>query len=68
MKSVEFYRWILPPDAWHKKPHLSSWRMSRVEAERRYPGAEPDLSTREVRTGPDSMLEPADSPLVKIRK
>lgn len=50
---VEFYNWLLPPDAWNKKPRLSRWKMSRQEAEKRYPGAEPDLSTREVRDCPE---------------
>lgn len=57
MKPVEFYFWWLPPDAWHKTRHLSSWRMSRAEAERQYPGAEPDLSTLEVRNCPETPEE-----------
>lgn len=53
MKQVEFYNWVLPPDAWNKKPHLSRWKMSREEAEKRYPGATPDERTREVRDCPE---------------
>jgi len=57
MQPVEFFRWWLPPDAWHRKRHLSSWRMSRAEAQKRYPGAEPDLSSREVRECPEDAGE-----------
>jgi hypothetical protein len=48
MPQVEFFRWLLPPDKWNKRPHLSRWKMSREEAEKRYPGATPDLMSREV--------------------
>lgn len=54
MKQVEFFNWVLPPDNWNKRPHLSRWKMSRAEAERRYPGATPDERTREVRDLPDN--------------
>ena len=53
MKSVDFYKWWLPPNPWHKKRHLSSWTMTREYAEKTYPGAEPDLSTLEVRWCPE---------------
>ena len=57
MKQVEFYRWWLPPDRMNKKPRLSSWKMSREEAEKRYPGATPDERTREVRDCPETPEE-----------
>ena len=57
MKQVEFFNWLLPPDAWNKKPRLSSWKMSAEEAQARYPGATPDLTSREVR----NCLEPAEN-------
>lgn len=54
MKSVEFYRWFLPPDRMNKKPRLSSWKMSAQEAQARYPGATPEPTSREVREVPDA--------------
>ena len=57
MKQVEFFNWNLPPDAWNKKPHLSGWKMSREDAQQRYPGATPDQWTREVRKCPETPEE-----------
>ena len=57
MKEVEFFRWWLPPNAWHKQRHLSGWTMDRAYAEKTYPGAEPELSTREVRMCPEDNAE-----------
>lgn len=57
MKEVEFFRWMLPPDAWRKKPGPSSYKMSREEAQKRHPGAEPILSTRELRSCPETLAE-----------
>lgn len=48
MKDVEYFFWMLPPDAWRKKPHPSRWKMSREEAAKRGL-TEPVLSSREVR-------------------
>lgn len=53
MKQVEFYRWWLPPDRMNAKPRLSTWKMSREDAEAGYPGATPDLTSREVRNCPE---------------
>lgn len=49
---VEYFRWMLPPDAWCKRPHKSRWDMTREDAERNYPGATPILATRNVRSLP----------------
>ncbi len=49
MKQVEFFKWMLPPDIWRKKPSPSRHYMSREEAAERYPTATPIESTREVR-------------------
>jgi hypothetical protein len=57
MKLTEFFYWWLPPDAWSKKPRLSKWKMTRDEAEKRHPGATPDLSSREVRECPETPQE-----------
>lgn len=49
---VEFFRWMLPPSPWSKRPYASTWDMTREEAEKNHPGATPILSTRTVRALP----------------
>lgn len=49
MPDDEFFTFTLPPDAWRKKPVTSPFKMTRAEAQRRYPGAVAIESTREVR-------------------
>ena len=61
MEEAEFYSFMLPPDPWRKKPSPSTFKMTMAEAAKRYPGAQPILSSREVRKG-DAALTPADSP------
>lgn len=51
------FEFMLPPDIWRKKGGRSSFKMSREDAERLHPGATPILSTREVRTLPDTEEE-----------
>ena len=51
MPQTEHYHFILPPSAWKKKPHRSTFQMTIKEAAERYPGAQPILSTRTVREG-----------------
>jgi hypothetical protein len=49
MKQVELFKWWLPAPAWKPKgkPYLSSWLMTKEDAEKR--GAiRPELSTRMV--------------------
>ncbi len=53
MEEVEYFRWMLPPSPWSKKPYASTWEMTREQAEQRHPGATPILSTRVVRTPPE---------------
>lgn len=66
MAQVEYFLWILPPDKWNKKPHKSDWKMSRAQAEKDYPGAVPDLLSREVRDVDESApLIPADAPYAR---
>lgn len=48
MKEVEYFFWIMPPDAWRKKPYPSRWKMTREEAAQRGL-TEPVLASREVR-------------------
>jgi hypothetical protein len=56
-KEVEYFEFMMPPSIWRKKPHPSGWKMTREDAARRYPGAEPILSTREVRRLPETDAE-----------
>ena len=65
MKEVEFFNWQLPPDIWRKKGGKSSYKMTREEAARRYPGAEPILSSREVRPVPETEEEARKARLVE---
>jgi hypothetical protein len=46
---VEYFTFLLPPDAWRKRPTPSAFKMTRDDAARRYPGAAPIESSREVR-------------------
>lgn len=57
MKDVEFFYFTLPPDIWRKKPYPSGWKMSREDAAIRHPGAEPILSSREIRRVPETEEE-----------
>jgi hypothetical protein len=38
MKQTEFFTFILPPNAWSKRPYRSTWKMTRDDAAKRYPG------------------------------
>lgn len=61
MPETEHYTFMLPASAWRKKPHPSSFKMTLAEAAARYPGAEPILSTREVRSGmTEAVISAAD--------
>lgn len=57
MKNVEYFTFMLPPDIWRKRPHPSSYKLSIEMAATRYPGATPILSSREVRTLPETREE-----------
>ena len=52
MKKVEAFRWKFY-DAMLRTERLSSLHLTREEAAQRFPGAVPDLSTREVRYMPE---------------
>jgi hypothetical protein len=57
---MEFFRW------WFVDEHtgercLTTYKLSRVNAERALPGAEPDLQTREWRSEPSVGLAPRTS-------
>jgi hypothetical protein len=61
MKEVEYFAFMLPPDIWRKKGGPSTWKMTIEDAAERYPGAQPIMSTREVRFSGESQIT-ADSP------
>ncbi|AMM22977.1 hypothetical protein [Variovorax sp. PAMC 28711] len=49
MPEAEYFTFTLPRDPWRKKPGPSPFKMTREEAQHRYPGAVAIESTREVR-------------------
>jgi hypothetical protein len=56
MRQVEFWRWAYTdPETGARK--RTTYRMSREDAEQRFPGAEPIEGTREVRNLPDGPEE-----------
>lgn len=60
MKEVEHYNFMLPPDIWRKKGGPSSYKMTIEEAAKHHPGATPILSTREIRSMPETEAEHAE--------
>ncbi len=61
MKTVEQYRWYLPPKPWagpRALPYLSSWSMDSDTA-KRHGAIRPDLSTRTVIQVPETPEEEA---------
>ena len=56
MPDTELFRFWVPPDGWHKRRHLTSYRMTVEEARARFGDAvEPDLTSREVRAQGEMM-------------
>jgi len=49
---TEFFRWYITDERTGKR-RLTRYAMTRAEAAERYPDAEPDLRTREVRNLPE---------------
>lgn len=45
---TEFYRWWFVDERTGERD-LTPYKLSRVDAQRAFPGAQPDLSTREIR-------------------
>ena len=60
MTPTEFYKWWIT-DARTGERWLSIYRLTRADAERAFPGAEPDLQTRELRYLPRVGEAPASS-------
>ena len=46
---TEFFRWYIVDDERTGKRRLTTTHLSRENAQRRFPGAEPDLRSREFR-------------------
>lgn len=67
MTEIEHFYFMLPPDIWRKKGGRSNYKMTREDAAKRYPGAEPILSSREViRVSEDHIT--ADSPYCQVSR
>jgi hypothetical protein len=54
VKPTEFFKWWVPDERRPGKLRLTTYRMTREQAAERFPSAEPDLRTLEVRNLPDS--------------
>lgn len=54
---TEFYKWWFVDERTGQR-RLTTYKLSRVDAERAFPGAEPDMQTREVRNLPDLSHDP----------
>jgi hypothetical protein len=50
---TEFFRWWIRDERTGER-RLTSYKLSRADAERAFPGAEPEPSTRELRDLPDA--------------
>ena len=60
MTSTEFYNWWITDErTWERR--LTTYKLTRADAERAFPGAEPDLQTRELRHLPTAGEAPANS-------
>ena len=57
---TEFFRWWIIDERTGER-RLTTYKLSRAHAERAFPGAEPDLQTREVRDLPKPDRLPANS-------
>ena len=59
---TEFFNWWII-DQRTSKRRLTNYKLTRIDAERAFPGAEPDHSTGEVRNLPDkSQISPNSRP------
>ena len=57
---TEFFHWWIPDERTGER-RLTPYKLSRADAERAFPGAEPDLQTGEVRDLPKPDRLPANS-------
>jgi hypothetical protein len=56
--STEFFHWYIVDERTGKRG-LTTYKLTRKDAELAFPGAEPDLQTREIR----HLSDPGDAPL-----
>lgn len=59
-KMTEFFQWWIVDEPSGKR-RLTSYKLTRADAERAFPHAEPDVQTREVRDVRDPGQAPANS-------
>jgi len=57
---IEFFNWYIRDEGTGER-RLTTYKLSRPDAERAFPGAEPDLQTREVRNLPGTGEETPNS-------
>ena len=57
---TEFFNWYITDERTGER-RLTTYKLSRPDAERAFPGAEPDLQTREVRNLPGAGETPPNS-------
>ena len=57
---TEFFRWWITDERTGER-RLTTYKLTRADAERAFPEAEPDLQTHEVRDLPDPGEAPANS-------
>jgi hypothetical protein len=57
LTATEFFRWYIVDDRTGKR-RRTTYKMNRADAAERFPGAEPDLQSREVR----HLYEPGEAP------
>jgi len=55
---IEFFQWWIVDERTGER-RLTTYKLSRANAERAFPGSEPDPSTREVRNLPDLQYVPS---------
>jgi hypothetical protein len=60
MTPTEFYNWWITDERTGER-RLTTYKLTRANAERAFPGAEPDLQTRELRHLPKAGDAPANS-------
>ena len=57
---TEFFNWYITDERTGER-RLTTYKLSRPDADRAFPGAEPDLQTREVRDLPGAGETPPNS-------
>jgi hypothetical protein len=60
MTATEFYKWWITDERTGQR-RLTAYKLTRSDAERAFPGAEPDLVTRELRQLPAAADAPPSS-------